>query len=151
MIVPLIAALMLGPAFVLAAGNASPGTTVDGKEDRALGGTAPTENHQTSRLDLLPGGEISSSPEMIFKPLKRVPYSHTHESTAGGIKARLAGAPDGVPYITQVLPFDDNSISLSVGVDLHASRHWMQHLTCDRQIATNLDAESFFAKVMFTM
>jgi hypothetical protein len=109
------------------------------------------EEQRSSRLDLLPGGEITPDSGMITKPYTRAPYSHIHESTTGGIKARLAGAPDGVPYYTQVLPCDDSSLSLGVDVDTLASRNRMQRLTCDRQIATSWDSRSFIAKVMFTM
>ena len=45
--------------------------------------SASTENYPTSGLDLMPGGTINSSAEMIFRPIKRVAYSHTHESTTG--------------------------------------------------------------------
>jgi hypothetical protein len=113
--------------------------------------SASTENYPTSGLDLMPSGTINSSAEMIFRPFNRVAYSHTHESTTGEIKTRLAGTPDGVTYFNEVLPFDDNIFSLSVGVDTLASRQPMLRLNCDRQIATSQDTESFFAKVMFTM
>lgn len=117
----------------------------------ALDAQASNDHYRTPGLGLLPDGQGSSDTEMIPGPFIRAAYSHIHESTTGEIEARLAIAHDGVPYFTEVPPIDDNFFSLSVDVDVPASRNRMLHLTCDRQFATSWDAQSFVARVMVTM
>jgi hypothetical protein len=112
---------------------------------------ASNEHCPYPRLGLKPDGRINSITETISWPFKRAAYSHIHESTSGEIEARLAGAHDGVPYFTQVTPIDDNFFSLSVDVDTPASHSRVLRRTCDQQIATSWDTESFFAQVMVTM
>jgi hypothetical protein len=112
---------------------------------------ASTKHYRYPRLGLKPGGRINSITETISRPSKRAAYSHIHESTCGEIEARLAGAHDGVPYFTQVTPIDDNFFSLSVDVDTPAGHSRMLRRTCDQQIATSWDTESFFAQVMVSM
>ena len=111
----------------------------------------PNEHYRNPRLGLKPDGPINSDTEAISWPFKRAAYSHIHESTSGEIEARLAGAHDGVPYFTQVTPIDDNFFSLSVDVDTPAGHSRVLRRTCDQQIATSWDTESFFAQVMVTM
>ena len=112
---------------------------------------ASNKHYRYPRLGLKPGGPINSDSETIAGPFERAAYSHIHESTSGEIEARLAGAHDGVPYFTQVTPIDDNFFSLSVDVDTPASHSRVLRRTCDQQIATSWDTESFFAQVMVTM
>jgi hypothetical protein len=109
------------------------------------------EEFFTSRAEVVLGGEIRSESATVYRPFVRSAYTHIFTGTTGEIHARLAGAPDGVGYFTQVLPFDDNYASLAVGLDVFAGENWALRFTYDRQYATSWDAESFFAKVFFGM
>jgi outer membrane autotransporter protein len=109
------------------------------------------ENFLTSRAEIMLGGEIHSDSNTIYRPFLRTAYTHLFTGTTGEIQARLAGAPDGVGYFTQVLPFDDNFTSLDLGLDLFMGEKWTVRLTYERQYASSWDAKSFFAKVFYGM
>ena len=65
--------------------------------------------------------------------------------------AKLAGAPEEVPYFTQVTEVDDNYTSLSAGIDILMRENWILSFAYDRQMADRWDSDSIFAKLMFTL
>jgi hypothetical protein len=126
----------------------------DSLAERVGGPTALTilgtdDEFLTSRIDLRIGGEFSGGNQMLYRPFILTSYTHVLSGTASGISARLAGAPESVPYFVQVLEVDDNYTRLSVGMDLLARENWAFSFAYDRQFADSWDAHSFFAKIMF--
>jgi len=126
----------------------------DSLDERSGGATALTilgtdDEFLTSRFDLRIGGEFAGANQMLYRPFILTSYTHVLSGTTSEIRARLAGAPEGVPYFMQILEVDDNYTRLSVGLDLLARENWAFSFAYDRQFADSWDAHSFFAKMMF--
>jgi len=109
------------------------------------------DDYLTSRLNLLFGGEIAASNQVLYRPHFGGSYTHVHSGTRNEINARLAGAPESVPDFMQVLSVDDNFTSVSLGIDILGNNNWVMSFAYDRQFADRWNADSFFAKIMFEM
>ncbi len=112
---------------------------------------ATDDQYLTSRLGLQIGGEISAGNEILYRPFVRAAYTHVHNGTTNEITARLEGAPETVPYFTQILDVDDNYNSFSLGLDILARENWAVSFVYDRQFSDRWTSDSFFAKVMFEL
>ncbi len=133
-------------------------TDVSGQRIEEIGGgpsaltvESTADDYLTSRLDLLLGGEMAASNQILYRPYLRTSYTHIHNGTRNEIRARLAGAPENVPDFEQVLLVDDNYTSISLGIDILGTKNWFLNLAYDRHFADRWDANTFFAKVMFAM
>jgi hypothetical protein len=105
----------------------------------------------TSRVDLQLGSEFATDNQVLYRPFVRAAYTHIHSGTTNEISAKLAGAPEEVPYFTQVTEVDDNYTSMSVGIDILMRENWILSFAYDRQMADRWDADSVFAKLMFAL
>ena len=109
------------------------------------------DNYLTSRFDLRIGGEIAANNDMLYRPFIRTSFTNILSGAENEISARLAGAPDDVPFFTQLTPLDDNYVSYALGLDILARENWILSFAYDRQVADQWDADSFFAKITIDM
>jgi len=128
----------------------------DGFDETGTGPSAllvkkTNDEYLTSRVGVQFGGEFSARNGILYRPFVRAAFTHIISGTTNEITARLAGAPESVPYFTQILDVDDNYNSLSLGIDVLGNQSWAMSFIYDRQISDRWSTDSFFAKVMFEL
>ena len=88
---------------------------------------------------------------MLYRPYINTSYTHVLSGTTNEIRAKLAGAPETVPYFTQILEVDDNYTSFALGIDILARENWALSFEYDWQFAGSWDSHAYFAKAMFQL
>lgn len=128
----------------------------DAFDERGGGPTAmyvqeTDDAYLTSRFDLRVGGEFSGNNQMLYRPYINTSYTHVLSGTTNEIRAKLVGAPESVPYFTQILEVDDNYTSIALGIDILARENWALSFEYDWQFAGSWDSRAYFAKAMFQL
>ena len=107
------------------------------------------DNYMTSRIDLLLGVEFGSLDKVLYRPFLKTSWTHIHADSSNAIQARLQGAPDDVPFFTQILDTEDDFTNVSLGMQMFLKENWTFNVAYEHTNAGDWQAESYYGKVNY--
>ena len=104
------------------------------------------DKYYTGRVDLQVGTEFGAADRALYRPYLNVAHTRIYAGTTNEIRARLHGAPDGVPYFTQVIEPENSYTSFETGVQIFANREWAFLVAYDHTYADDWDSDSWMVR-----